>query len=82
MTLIGVRSQRKNGTRLARAQKESIEHDGLIITSKEGNNNDLTIDQEIEYPCCHDIISAISHNFKEVLLVVHLSNCNRLSWIT
>jgi hypothetical protein len=39
----------------------------------------LTIDQEIEYLCCHDIISTtISHNSKEVLLVVRLSNCNRL----
>ena len=43
---------------------ESIKHDGLIILSKEGNNNGLTIDQEIEYRC-HDIISTISHNFKE-----------------
>lgn len=32
-----------------------------IYSTRQG---DLTIDQEIEYPRCHDIISTTSHNFK------------------
>ena len=53
--------KRRNKTRsLAQAQEETNKHNGLIITSKEGNNNNLAIGQEIECPRCHDIMKLYS----------------------
>jgi hypothetical protein len=47
---------------LTQAQEEPNNHNGLIIESKEGNNNNnnLAIDQEIECPRCHDIMTLCS----------------------
>jgi hypothetical protein len=53
--------KRRNTTRLlTQAQEETNKHNELIITPKEGNNNHLTIDQEIECPRCHDIMALYS----------------------
>ena len=40
---------------LTQTQEETNKDNGLIITSKEENNDNLVIDEEIECPRCHDI---------------------------
>ncbi|MGB8937981.1 MAG: hypothetical protein WCC17_23065, partial [Candidatus Nitrosopolaris sp.] len=45
---------------LAQAQEETNKHNKLIITPKKGNNNNWAIDQEIECPRCHDIMTLCS----------------------
>ena len=51
--------KRRNITRLlTQAQEEPNKHNEFVIASKEGNNNNnLAIDQEIECPRCHDIMT-------------------------
>jgi hypothetical protein len=54
--------KRKNITRLlTQEQEEPNKHNGFVIESKDGNNNNnLTIDQEIECPRCYDIMTLYS----------------------
>jgi len=45
---------------LTQAEEETNKDDGLIITSKEANKNNLAIGQEIECPRCHKIMTLCS----------------------
>ena len=53
--------KRRNKTRiLTQAQQETNKDNGFIITSKEENNNNLAIGQEIECPSCYEIMRLCS----------------------
>ena len=53
--------KRRNRTRLlTQAQEDPNKHNGFIVASEGNNNNNLTIDQEIECPSCHDIMTLCS----------------------
>jgi hypothetical protein len=56
--------RRKSNRLLAQVQEENNKDNGLIITSKEGDNNNLSIDREIECPRSHDIMTLCSDFYK------------------
>ncbi|MGC2682863.1 MAG: hypothetical protein WA323_13435 [Candidatus Nitrosopolaris sp.] len=55
-----MRKRRNSNRLLTQAQEGNNKDNGLIITSKEENNNNLTIDQKIECPSCHNIMTLYS----------------------
>ncbi|MGA9153348.1 MAG: hypothetical protein WBZ36_22445, partial [Candidatus Nitrosopolaris sp.] len=46
---------------LTHAQEQTNKDNGLIITTKEANKNNLAIDLETECPRCHDIMTLCSN---------------------
>ena len=59
---VGMRKRRNKTRLIAQIQEDKPDkHNGLVNVSKEGNDSDnLTVDQEIECPRCHDIMTLFS----------------------